>query len=239
VNDIRGSLVKHRVIRAVTLGAAALVIALAGAACSSTGQPTPIYVIQTPTPAASDVAATPTAAATPEVTAAPTATVAPSASPSATPTPTPTPATSSSPTSAAAFCTGKPTNQPTFVQTAKTVKFAVYCPTMTTGWSLVSWSFDATHAPGWVKASYKGPSGSSLELSEGSFCLTPTVCSPPGSPTSAAFGGLTGSLFNTGSLEYSIYVAPGTKNAYQVLGHHMSQATLTGIATALKIVPKA
>ena len=233
----------HRGIRAVTLVGAALVIALAGAACSSSEQPTPIYVIQTPTPAASEAAATPTATATAEVTAAPTpasgATSTPTATATATATPTATPATSASPTSAAAFCTGKPTNQPTFVQTAKTVKFVVYCPTMTTGWSLVSWSFDATHTPGWVKASYKGPSGSSLELSEGSFCLTPDVCSPPGGATSAAFGGLTGSLFNTGSLEYSIYVAPGTKNAYQILGHHMSQATLTGIGAGLKIVPKA
>jgi hypothetical protein len=106
------------------------------------------------------------------------------------------------------------------------------------GWSLTTASWAAPAGGGTFSAKYKGPSGASIELAEGSFCLTPTVCSPPGSSTAASFGGLSGHLFNTAVLEYSIYVNPGTKTAYKILGHHMSQATLVGIAAALKVIPK-
>lgn len=231
----------HRGLRAATLAGAALVLALASAACSSTVQPTPIYVVGTPPASATDVVATPT----PVPTALGTITPWPSLPPTPTPGPVvvptakPTPIPSAGPTSPAAFCTGAASNQPTFVLTAHTLKFAVYCPTLGKGWSLSGWSFNSTKQPGFVKATYKGPSSASVEIDEGAFCLAPAVCSPSsGSLGAGSFGGLSGTLYNTAASEYSIYVAPGTKGAYQILGHRMSQATLVGIAAGLKVIPK-
>lgn len=224
----------------MSFAGAALALALVGAACSSAVQPTPIYVVQTPAPVVTQAPATPTPEVTPLATFTPwpTGTPTPTAGPTPKHTAAPAPTVSAGPTSPAAFCTGAATNQPTFVQTAQTLKFAVYCPTVAKPWSLSNWSFDASKAPGWVKATYKSGSAT-LELDEGAFCLTsPAACSPnTGSLGTASFGSLSGSLDST-SAGYAIYVSPGTKNAYQILGHNVSQATLVSIAAALKVIPK-
>ena len=47
-----------------------------------------------------------------------------------------------------------------------------------------------------------------------------------------------GTLFQTAATDFSIYVSPGTKNAYDILGHNVSQANLVSIAAALKVIPK-
>lgn len=241
MNDTKGSLVNHRRLRAVTFAGVVLAIALASAGCITSVQPTPIIIVQTPTPVATQAPATPTpeppplASFTPWPTLAPTPTIGPTVLHTAAPTAVP----SSGPTSPAAFCTGGAANWPELIKAAKALKFAVYCASLGKGWSLTTASWAAPAGGGTFTAKYKGPSGASIELAEGSFCLTPSVCSPPGSSTAASFGGLSGHLFNTAVLEYSIYVNPGTKTAYKILGHHMSQATLVGIAAALKVIPKA
>jgi hypothetical protein len=228
--------VNTRGIRTISFAGAVMALALVAAACSS-AQPTPIYVVQTPaatattqptdTPTPTPAAATPTAA--PTVSAAPTATPVASA----------TAAASASPTSPAAFCTGAAANQPTFLKTANMLKGAVYCPTLGKGWSLANWTFDATKSPGWMKATYKSGSAT-IQLDEGAFCLTPTVCSPlGGSIGTANYGNITGgAIFQTAATDFSIYVSPGTKNAYDILGHNVSQANLVAAAAALKVIPK-
>lgn len=238
--DTRGSLVNHRRLRAVTFAGAALALALVSAGCISTDQPSPIVIVQTPTPVATEAPATPTPEATLSASFTPWPSLAPTptAGPTAVHTAAPTPVPSSGPTSPAAFCTGGAANWPELLKAAKTLKFAVYCASLGKGWSLTTASWAAPAGGGTFSAKYKGPSGASIEVAEGSFCLTPTVCSPAGSGTPASFGGLSGHLFNTAVLEYSIYVNPGTKTAYQILGHHMSQPTLVGIAAALKVIPK-
>jgi len=234
--------VNHRGLRAFSFAGAALALALVGSACNS-AQPTAINVVQTPTPTAATQATdtpTPTPEATPVATpsAAPTASAVPTATPAASATVAP----SAGPTSAAAFCTGTANNQPVFVTTAKMLKGAVYCATLGKGWSVTKvpgWTYDATKSPGWMKVKYQAGSAT-IELDEGAFCLTPTVCSPlGGSIGTANFGNITGgTLFQTAATDFSIYVSPGTKNAYDILGHNVSQANLVSIAAALKVIPK-
>ena len=208
----------HRGLRAVSFVGAALALALVGAACSSAAQPTPIYVVQTPTPVATPVAATPTP--TPEVTPLATFTPWPTQAPTPTPGPTathtaaPTPVTSAGPTSPAAFCTGGSKNQPEFVTAAHTLKWSFYCGSLPSGWSLVSMTWDSTKLPGGAKISYKGPSGATLKVFEGAWCLmTPSDCPAQsgGSLGGGSFGGLSGNVYATADGGYGIYVAPGTR----------------------------
>jgi hypothetical protein len=240
VNDTRGSLVNRRNLRAVTLAGAAVVLAVAGAACSATVQPTPIYVVVTPSPetAATEAPATPTpevsvASFTPWPTLAPT----PTPGPTGTPVPAATPVVSAGPTSPAAACSAAATNLPEFVNAAKALKFAVYCAHVGKPWGFTGMTW-ASAGGGKFHATWKAGSAS-ITLDEGAFCLTPSVCSPlGGSIGTASFGGLSGQLFQTAATDFSIYVHPGTKTAYQILGHNVTQATLVSIAAGLKIIPK-
>lgn len=241
MNDNRGSLLNHRALRAVTFAGVVLAIAMASAACS-TGQPTPIYVTPPPPTAATQAPATATPAATPTATFTPEVSPTPMSSPSVTPTASPTVAPSAGPTSPAAFCTGGAANQPEFVKAAKTLKFDVYCARLGKGWGLstspgMSWA--ATKSGGWLKINYKGPSGATIDVSEGAFCLTsPAACSPnTGNLGIGSFGGLSGDLDSTTD-DFAIYVSPGTTHAYSLVGHNVSQATLQSIGAALKVVPK-
>ncbi len=230
----------HRGFRAATFAVAALVLAMASAACGSSEQPTPIYVVVTPTPGpATQAPATPTAEATPLATFTPWPTATPTPEPTPTPTLGPTETPSSGPTSPAGFCTGTAGNQAFFLEAAKGVKSAVYCATgLPSGWAISSGNWAGTKSGGWVTVAYKyKKTSSTMSVSEGAFCLTPTVCSPPGGSTSASFGGLAGALFTiTGG--YGIYVAPGTAHAYQIVGANVTQTTLVNAAAAMKIVPK-
>ncbi|MGD0861440.1 MAG: hypothetical protein ABSA21_01595 [Candidatus Limnocylindrales bacterium] len=244
MND-RGLLVNHRGFRTAALASAALVGALAVTACSSSAQPTPIYVVRTPTPTVAAQTPTPTATQGAETTITPLPsfpTPAPPTAP-ATPTPTskPTATPSAGPTSPAAFCTGGSGNQPEFVKAANTLKWNFYCASLPKGWSLVSMTWDATTLPGGAKISYKGSSGATIKVFEGKWCLmTPSDC-PAQSGVSlgaGSFGGLSGNVYATADGGLGIYVAPGTSHAYQLDGYNMTQATLVGIGTDLKVVPK-
>jgi hypothetical protein len=228
----------HRGLRTLGLTGAAVVLAMAGAACSSGGQPTPIYVIQTPTASATVEATetiaptdTPDASLTLLPTLAPTDTPAPTSSSS--PTPAVTPVVSSGPTSPAAFCTGKATNQAEFANTANKLKFDVYCARLGKGWGLSSWSWSASGTSGLVTAHYKGPGSSSIDVSEGHFTAYPDT----GTIGAGSFGGLAGTLKSTAD-GFGVYVNPGASRGYQVIGHNMSQSTLVAIAAAMKVIPK-
>lgn len=233
----------QRALRAVSFAGVALAIALVGAACNSTVQPTPIYVTQTPTPTATTGAsATATPEATPEASFTPWPSLAPTPPPTTPPTAAPTTAPSAGPTSPASFCTGGAANQPEFVKAAKTLKFAVYCATLGKGWGLTSspgMSWAATKSGGWITITYKGPGTAKVDVAEGSFCLTSAlVCAPnTGNIGTGSFGGLSGALDSTTD-GFAIYVAPGTAHAYKLVGHNVTQAILVSIGAGLKVIPK-
>ncbi len=237
----------HRGLRAISFAGAALALALVGAACSST-QPTPTYLVQTPAPGtATPVPATPAPTPTPAATPAPTFTPWPSASPTPTAGPTaahtaaPTVTPSAGPTSPAAFCTGKVGNQAFFLDAANKVKITVYCATkLAAGWSLAvspQTNYSGSKSGGTVLIyyQYRGTT-TRLEVCEGSFAST--LCAGnTGSVGTASFGGLSGEIDSTAD-GFAIRVAPGTSNAYTLVGHNVSKATLVGIGANMTIVPK-
>jgi hypothetical protein len=238
----------------VTLSGAALVLALAGAACTSSVQPTPIYVYTsgpaTPTPAATPATPAPTLTLMPTPVATPvsgaTLTPLPTDSPNPTPTPepaaTPTPAPSSGPTSPAAACTGKAANQAWFLEASKNVKITVYCATkLGTGWGLASTpqtSWGGGKSGGTVLIYYQYRTTTTrLELCQGAFSGTDCAATT-GAIGNASLGGLSGEL-DTVADGFAIRVAPGTSHAYTLVGHHMTQVALVAVGANLKVVPKA
>ena len=75
-----------------------------------------------------------------------------------------------------------------------------------------------------------------LEVCEGTFAATD--CSGnTGAIGTASFGGLSGELDSTAD-GFAIRVAPGTSQAYTLVGHNVTQSALVGIGAALKVVPK-
>jgi hypothetical protein len=241
VNDKQQSS-SNRGFRTLGLAGAAVVLAMAGAACSSGTQPTPIYVIKTDAPSAS-IEATQTAADTtaPTDTPAASVTLLPTLAPTDSPTPVPstTPAASpsdlpsSGPTSPAAFCTGGAKNQLEYVSSAHTLKFDVYCARLGKGWSLGTWSWSASGTTGLITARYNGPHGVWILVSEGHF----TPAADTGNIGSASFGGLSGDLDTTAD-GFVIKVNAGSAHGYQLEGHGTTQATLVAIGASMKVVPK-
>ena len=57
-----------------------------------------------------------------------------------------------------------------------------------------------------------------------------------GSLGAASFGGLSGQLYSTAD-GFAIRVAPGTNQAYSLVGHNVTQSTLVSIGASLKVVP--
>ena len=236
----------HRGIRAVTLAAAALAIALVSAGCITTEQPTPIIKIQTPVPTvASQAPQTTTPVATPKATPKASFTPWPTLTPSAPPTPVPTPAPtappSAGPTSPAASCTGTAGNQAFFLQAAAGVKFTVYCATkLGTGWGLAKspqtgWSGSKAGGSLLIYYQYRS-TASRLDVCEGSFAAS-NCSGSTGSIGTASFGGLSGELDSTTD-GFAIRVAPGTNHAYTLVGHNVTQAALVSIGASFKVVPK-
>jgi hypothetical protein len=230
------------------LACAAFILALAGAACTSNAKQTPIYVFQTPSPIPATQAPTQTTIvveptvpppATPRATITPWPTIPPTPVPTPPPTPGKTPVSSAGPTSPAGVCTGGPKNQSFFVNAANSLKFAVYCATLGSGWSLGTAHFDIPKAGGWVAMTYTGPGGATIVVSEGAFCLTSAAACAPNSGNlgSGSFGGLSGRLYSI-SGGFAIYVNPGTTHAYSITGHNVTQGVLQAAAAGLKVVSK-
>ena len=248
----------RRSLRPVALFAAALVIASAGAACASSEQPTPIFVVRTPAPTPLVIYVTPTPiviyvtptpnvskTGTPGATFTPLPTPKPSVSPTpkASPSPnaSPTATVSAGPTSPAAFCTGSASNQAFFLEAATGVKFAVYCATkLGSGWGLANspgteWSGNKSGGTLLIYYQYRS-TATRLEVCEGTFAAT-DCAGNTGVIGTASFGGLSGELDSTAD-GFAIRVAPGTSQAYTLVGHNLTQSNLVSIGAGLKVVPE-
>jgi hypothetical protein len=233
----------------VALFAAAVVVTFAGAACASSEQPTPIFVVRTPGPTPIIIYVTPTPNVSTTGTPGATFTLLPTLAPSVSPTPeaspsstaSPTATVSAGPTSPAAFCTGTPANQAFFLEAVTGVKFTVYCATkLGSGWGLAkspqtTWSGNKSGGTVLVYYQYRS-TAIRLEVCEGTFAATD--CSGnTGAIGTASFGGLSGELDSTAD-GFAIRVAPGTSQAYTLVGHNVTQSALVGIGADLKVVPK-
>jgi hypothetical protein len=153
----------------------------------------------------------------------------------------PTATLSAGPTSPAAFCTGTASNQAFFLEAAKGVKFAVYCATMLgSGWGLANspgteWSGNKSGGTLLIYYQYRS-TATRLEVCEGTFAAT-DCAGNTGVIGTASFGGLSGELDSTAD-GFAIRVAPGTSQAYTLVGHTLTQSALVGIGADLKLVPE-
>jgi hypothetical protein len=228
--------VKHQGIRSATVLGVIAVLALGVGGCNLAKQtPQVIYVTQSPSP-------------TPEVT--PTLEVTPTPTSEATPTPTPEPTPTPTPMAGGGVtsdqCVGSVANQEWFQAAAEAMSWHVYCPTWLPshyhlGSEANSASYTRTVPGGQVLLHYTNtPSGSAeFWVKQGNFC-SGSGCAPSDHDIKAwFFGDLPGELMGLGSSPndgFAIYLNPGTKSAYEISGHGMSQANFEQIAAQLKYI---
>jgi len=211
--------------------AAVTVVGLVVGGCTAAkSQPTPIVVVVTASPA-------PSATHTPSVT--PTPLPTPPATPMESATPEPPTAPPVAPAVPATTCTGSADNQAFLADVASKMAWDVYCPVLPSGWYLTDGNYEQPNG-GKLKLLFTGPGGATIEVDEGSFCLTDmTTCAPSaGNLGSANFGDLSGSLDSLPGGSLGIHVAPGTNRAYTLIGMGVTQDSFVSIAAALVKVAK-
>ncbi len=158
------------------------------------------------------------------------------------PTPTEPPAESAAPSaepsgSAAATtadgCTGTDANRQFFSSVALAVDWTVLCGALPKGWFVSTGSYRLANG-GKLIVSYKGPSGATLELSEGAYCSFPGACVPAGTEVGdAAMGPLTGLLIDIDGGGYAIVVNPADNLGWLLEAHGIDEATVRDLAAAL------
>jgi hypothetical protein len=190
---------------------------------SGTGQPT----------------TTPSDVATASPTEAPTATPTATGEPVPTGSPTPEPSTSAGPSPSlgagpAAACAGNDDNRDFYAKVAADVDWAVYCPVLGKGWVVDAGQY-RLRGGGWMEIAYRGPGGARLEFREGAACTT-SGCVPSGTDLGeAAFGEMTGTLFEDGG-RLAIVVDGGATPSWTLVGTGLDQAAFERVAADLVIV---
>jgi hypothetical protein len=220
--------------RLMALAAAVVVAGALGGACASTEQPTPIIVILTPTPAPS-----PTDTPTPEATETPEASESAEASPTESATATPVPGGG---LVGVENCTGSSTIKSFFTMVANDPKvtFAVYCGKMPSGWGVKppdGLNYATPSSGSWLTGEYLKSGGGGVTVKEGKYGTDICSTSSTGTIGTASFASMTGDL-HTIPGGFAICIDPGTKNAYEISGTGINQATFTSIAANLVLVPK-
>jgi hypothetical protein len=194
----------------------------------ASGSPSEIAPSDTPVPSEpSDVPSEPSSSEAPsDVPSEPSSSEAPSDVPSAVPTPTATAAS-------AAVCQPEGSNPNFWPGMAHSVSWDVYCAVLPKGWYVASGSYRLANG-GKLVISYKGPSGATLALSEGSFCTDGGGCVPSGHDTGdAAFGAMDGTLVTLDSGGYAIVVARGATPSWLMVTSGLDQAMTMSLGAAL------
>jgi hypothetical protein len=152
------------------------------------------------------------------------------------PTPTPYPSNWHQPID----CTGEADGPGSFKAASMSAAFDVYCAVLPAGWQRESMSGD-DQVVTTVTATYTGPNGETLLLSEGDLCSAgQSACGPAGtSAGTAMFGDREGQLFaGPPGAEYALYVDPGQSPSWEATGTGMSLDTFEALTAALIIVGK-
>jgi hypothetical protein len=102
------------------------------------------------------------------------------------------------PAGSASACTGSDDNRAFYADLAPRVTWALYCPVLPRGWSVVTGQYRLADG-GRLEITYRGPDGAGLMLQEGSFCPGDADCTPEGEDRgTTAFGDREGTLIATG-----------------------------------------
>ncbi len=130
-------------------------------------------------------------------------------------------------------CTGTDANRQFFASVAQAVDWTVLCAALPKGWFVSTGSYRLANG-GKLIVSYKGPSGATLDLSEGTYCSFPGACVPGGTEAGdAAMGPLTGTLIEIDGGGYAIVVDPGAERGWLLEAHGIDEATTRDFGAAL------
>lgn len=130
-------------------------------------------------------------------------------------------------------CTGTDENREFYEQVAGSVDWTVLCPALPRGWFVGTGSYRLANG-GRLVITYKGPGGSSLELSQGAFCRQEGDCVPPGSEVGpAALGPLDGTLVGLDDGRWAVVADRGAPLSWLLIVSGLDQAAATGIAADL------
>jgi hypothetical protein len=150
----------------------------------------------------------------------------------------PGPSSSLSGSGSADVCTGSADNKAFYAQLASSVSWDVYCAVLPKGWVVSSGEYRLANG-GKLTITYKGPDGTTLSLSEGSFCTDGTGCAPSGSGAGAAtFGDMSGELVATDSGGYAVVVAQGQQPSWLMVTSGLDEATSISLGAALAKVAR-
>jgi hypothetical protein len=213
-----------RGIRRIQLAAMTLAVLLSAGACSSL-YAGPLGILQPPT-------------ATPQPTALSVSTTLPIATATATAA-----ADQTTPAGSAEVCTGGPETKGFFAISANKADFDVYCAVLPAAWYVNNGTYFRPSSGDYIDIFYNGPHGAVLEFKEGAHCtISADECSTHLSTLGTTqFGALTGDMDSYGSQknpDFVIYVDPGTKHGYTLIGSGLSQADLVAFAAAMNKVAK-
>lgn len=202
---------------------AAVVVAACGDAPDATGSDDPGASSAPP------VAATPTAAATDPGDPGPTE-LPPSEEPTEAPeTDEPSSTAGSGP---AAACAGSDDNRDFYAATADAVSWPVYCPVLPDGWFVTAGQYSLADG-GQMEISYRGPAGASITLRQGVVCGA-DACAPSGDELGdAAYGDLTGRLWDVGDGGFQVLVDAETSPSWVLIASGLPEADVRTIAADL------
>jgi len=134
---------------------------------------------------------------------------------------------------AALACSPGGTNPDFWPGIAGSVSWDVYCAVLPKEWTVSGGKYRLANG-GYLAMSYKGPSGATLTLSEGSFCTDGSGCVPSGGVVgNAQFGALPGTLVATDSGGFAIVVARGEQPSWLMVTSGLDQATTLALGAAL------
>jgi hypothetical protein len=129
----------------------------------------------------------------------------------------------------AAACAGNDDNRDFFSAVAGAVSWQVYCPVLADGWFVAAGQYRLAGG-GWMEISYRGPADAAIELRQGVVCGD-GACSPSGNDLGeAAYGDLSGTVWDDGSGGYQVLVDPDAELSWVLIASGLSESEVRTIA---------
>ena len=206
-----------------------LTLAVATTACGGPGPTGPGASSQSGSSVAASSTPSPTTeSSVPSDTPGPSGSPSGSAEPTASAEPSPSPSGSGGPADA---CTGTQSNRNFFVDAARAVTWQVRCAVLPDGWFVTSPSEYRLAGGGKLIASYKGPNGATVALSEGAFCTDPGGCVPAGTDAGeASLGTAAGTFVTLADGGFAVVVDRGLPVSWLLVVEGLDQTTARSIA---------
>ncbi len=136
----------------------------------------------------------------------------------------------------AAACSGSDANREFYDGVAAAVDWTVLCAVLPKGWYVSTGSYRLANG-GKLVIGYKGPGGSTLQLSEGAFCTDGSGCVPAGTEAGEALlGPMAGTLIHLADGGFAIVVDRGLNPSWLLETHGLDEAAALAVGAALTVV---